>query len=267
MFKFLARLIGIKLPYFFGKDKIIRLLYSPIRNLNSGEKFEINYFNKKYRGITSNYIDWGVYVKGGIECGLVNYIKTQIKDYNYFFDIGSNSGTLSLPFCSVKNLKIICFEPLDYSYKKLTDNFKLNNAFKKHSFHKIALSDKKGNSIIYYSDKDSNIGTASLNKNWYKRIPKIKKKIKINKLDNIYNLKNKSIFMKIDVEGHEEKTIKGAEKILRNNKVLIYVETDNKKVINFLKNTNFKIYYLNLFENKIYFSKKKNSPHIICKNF
>ena len=109
MFKFLARLIGIKLPYFFGKDKIIRLLYSPIRNLNSGEKFEINYFNKKYRGITSNYIDWGVYIKGGIECGLVNYIKTQIKDYNYFFDIGSNSGTLSLPFCSVKNLKIVLF--------------------------------------------------------------------------------------------------------------------------------------------------------------
>ena len=104
MFKFLARLIGIKLPYFFGKDKIIRLLYSPIRDLNSGEKFEINYFNKKYRGITSNYIDWGVYIKGGIECGLVNYIKTQIKDYNYFFDIVSNSGTLSLPFCSVKNL-------------------------------------------------------------------------------------------------------------------------------------------------------------------
>ena len=73
--------------------------------------------------------------------------------------------------------------------------------------------------------------------------------------------------MKIDVEGHEEKTIKGAEKILRNNKVLIYVETDNRKVINFLKNINFKIYYFNLFEKKIYFSKKKNSSHIICKNF
>ena len=28
---------------------------------------------------------------------------------------------------------------------------------------------------IYYSDKDSNIGTASLNKNWYKNIKKKKK--------------------------------------------------------------------------------------------
>ena len=59
----------------------------------------------------------GVYFKGGIEKGLVNYIKTQIADFNYFIDIGSNTGTISLPFCDKKNLKIICFEPLHYNFK------------------------------------------------------------------------------------------------------------------------------------------------------
>ena len=58
MKKAIAKIIGRKFPYFLGKDKIIRFLYSPDRNLNSGEIFNINYFNKKYQGITSNFIDW-----------------------------------------------------------------------------------------------------------------------------------------------------------------------------------------------------------------
>ena len=33
---------------------------------------------KKYEGITSNYIDWGVYFYEGLEKSLVNYIKTEI---------------------------------------------------------------------------------------------------------------------------------------------------------------------------------------------
>ena len=267
MFKLIARFLGTNIPYFKGKDKIIRFLYSPNRDLYSGDDFETKYFDKKYKGITSNFIDWGVYFKGGIEKGLVNYIKTQISHFKYFIDIGSNTGTISLPFCDKKNLKIICFEPLNYNFKKLINNYKLNNAYKIHKFHKVALSNKKKIDYIYYSDKDSNIGTASLNKNWYKNIKKKRERIKINKLDNLYKFKNKYIFIKIDVEGHEMKTIEGAKKILKSNKVLIYVETNNNKVINFFKNINYKVYYPIFFENNYKFIKKRQYLHVIFKNF
>ena len=105
--KKIAKTLGRELPYFKGKNKIIKFLYSPIRNLDSGEKFVIDYFGNKYEGITSNFIDWGVYFYGGLEKSLVNYIKTEISQFQYFFDIGSNSGTISLPFADEKELKII----------------------------------------------------------------------------------------------------------------------------------------------------------------
>jgi len=77
MKKKIARFLGIKLPYFKGKNKIIRFLYptNKFKSLNNGEEFIVDYFNKKYHGITSNYIDWGVYFYGGLEKGLVKYIK------------------------------------------------------------------------------------------------------------------------------------------------------------------------------------------------
>ena len=130
--KLIAQFLGRKVPYFKGKSKIIRFLYPPdkYKNIHKGEIFIVEYFDKKYQGITSNYIDWGVYFYGGLEKGLINYIKTEIKNFNYFLDIGSNSGTISLPFINENNLKIICFEPLEFNYQKLKKNYELNNASK-----------------------------------------------------------------------------------------------------------------------------------------
>ena len=126
--KKIAKTLGRQLPYFKGKNKIIRFLYSPDRNLDSGEKFVIDYFGNKYEGITSNFIDWGVYFYGGLEKSLVNYIKTEISQFQYFFDIGSNTGTISLPFADekdLKNNKILMY--LETRNEKLLDNLKKMN--------------------------------------------------------------------------------------------------------------------------------------------
>jgi FkbM family methyltransferase len=265
--KKVAKTLGRQLPYFKGKNKIIRFLYSPDRNLDSGEKFVIDYFGYKYEGITSNFIDWGVYFYGGLEKSLVNYIKTEISQFQYFFDIGSNTGTISLPFADKKNLKIICFEPLMYSYKKLIGNYKLNNVYEKHTFHKTALSDKNGDDYINFSNVDSNIGTASLNTEWNSNDFNSREKIKLEKLDNLYDFKNKNIFMKIDVEGHEDKLIDGAIKILKDNKILMYLETRNEKLLDNLKKMNFKVNFPIFREGKFKFSKKQNGPDVILKNY
>ena len=61
MRKLIAQFLGRQIPYFKGKDKIIRFLYptNKYKNIQEGEEFIIEYFDKKYQGITSNYIDWG----------------------------------------------------------------------------------------------------------------------------------------------------------------------------------------------------------------
>ena len=144
----------------------MRFLYSPdkFKNIHVGEKFVTNYYGLKYEGITSNFIDWGVLFYEGLERALVNYlIEANAKEnFDYFFDIGANSGTLSLPIAKSKKTKVICFEPLTYNFNKLINNYKINDLYDENVFYKLALSNKKDVSKIYYSNNHSNIGTASL---------------------------------------------------------------------------------------------------------
>jgi|TARA_B110000259_G_C13972707_1_gene385391 FkbM family methyltransferase len=267
--KILAQILGTKVPYFKGKDKIIRFLYptDKYKNIYKGENFIINYFGKKYQGITSNYTDWGVYFYGGLEKALIGYIETEIKNFNYFLDIGSNSGSISLPFINRNNLKIICFEPHEYSFRKLLKNFKLNNAVKDHIFHKIALSNESGKNYIYFkNDNDENRGGATLDK--LRNIKDVnKEEIITEKLDNLYKFKNEFIFIKIDVEGFEKKVIDGSINILKNNKILMYLETENLELLSQMERLNYKILNFNFSKNKLQFQKNFTPPHVLLKNF
>ena len=267
--KLIAQFLGRKVPYFKGKSKIIRFLYPPdkYKNIHKGEIFIVEYFDKKYQGITSNYIDWGVYFYGGLEKGLINYIKTEIKNFNYFLDIGSNSGTISLPFINQNNLKIICFEPLEYNFQKLKKNYELNNASENHIIHKLALSDRQGDDYIYFKDiKDENVGGATLDKT--RNINDTQsEKIKIERLDDLYKFKNENIFIKIDVEGFEKQVIKDAIDNLKNNKILMYLETEDQELLSYMEELNFKISYPHFRENKYKFLKKQADVHILLKNF
>ena len=269
MKKKFARFLGTKLPYFKGKNKIIRFLY-PTNKFNSvhkGEEFVVNYLNTKYQGITSNYIDWGVYFYEGFEKGLIKHILSEINNFEYFFDIGSNSGTFSLPFINKENLKIICFEPLEYNYKKLINNFKLNDALRNNEFHNIALSNKSGDGYINFSEIRENVGSATLNELREPEYNEKREKVMIEKLDTLYQFKNKNIFIKIDVEGHEKEVIDGSVNILKNNKVFMYLETTNEELLKDLKKMNFKIFYPFFRENKFKFINEQFGENIILKNF
>ena len=265
-----ARIIGRNSINFNGKDKIIRMLYPPnkFKNIHNGEKFITNYFDLKYEGITSNYIDWGVYFYEGLEKGLINYLLDQTKEnsFTYFFDIGANAGTASLPFSKSKKIKIICFEPLEYNFLKLTNNYKINNLYQSNTFHQIGLSNKKGEADIYFSTEKENIGTTSLIKDYCREDNEVQK-AQLNVLDNLYNLKKEKIIIKIDVEGYEKFVIEGAMNLLKNNSVLLYLETHDKKLIQELININFKTFFPKFYYDKYAFVKQQQGCHLILKNY
>ena len=119
--KNIARFLGRNLPYFKSKDRIIRFLYSPDKKkLHKGEKFITDYYGLKYEGITSNFIDWGVFFYEGLERALIKLLNEENtkENFDYFFDIGANNGTVSIPIAKSKKTKVICFEPLKYSFNK-----------------------------------------------------------------------------------------------------------------------------------------------------
>lgn len=265
--KSLAKKVG-HLPFFRGQDRLVRYFYPPnkFKNLNKGEIFNTEYFGVKYKGITSNYIDWGVYFKGGHEKGLIKFLKKEISNFDIYLDIGANSGTLSLPFIFEEKLDIICFEPLSYSFNKLKTNFEINNAPKRHKLINKAISNQTGISNIYFSKINENPGFASID-NYFDNKDLSTEKIKLDTIDNLIKVKNKNIIFKIDVEGYEKQVIEGAKNTLKNNNVLMYLECRNKQVIETLKHLNFKALFFNLAGEKINFIENGFSQDVLLKNF
>lgn len=270
LLKMFARLLGKYFPYFKGKNLLIRLLYNPkkFKDIHSGEKFITDYFGLKYEGITSNYIDWGVYFYGGHEKGLVKYLIDQVEDdkFDYYIDIGANTGTLSLPIAKTKKTKIISFEPLTYNFNRLVNNYKINNLYNDNIFHKLALSNTRGEKEIYYSESSENIGTSSLIESKEIKDDQIEK-INSETLDSLYDFKNKKIIMKIDVEEYENFVIKGSLDILKNNKILIYIETDDLNLLDQLMKIGYKRYFFKHRENIVEFTNESTGKDVILKNF
>ena len=248
----------------------MRFLYSPdkFKNLHGGEKIFTTYYGLKYEGITSNYIDWGVLFYEGLKRHLVNYfIEANAKEnFYYYFDIGANSGTLSLPIAKSKKTKIICFEPLTYNFNKLINNYKINNLYDENVFYKLALSNTKGVSKIYYSENHANPGTASLLEGFEEKNQDTEE-INLEKLDNLYNFKNKKIIIKIDVEGYEKFVIEGSLNLLKDNKILIYVETLNKDLLSELKKLKFEVFFYKFIHGKYFSSKEQIGYDVILKNY
>ncbi|MBW9220101.1 FkbM family methyltransferase [Methanothermococcus sp. SCGC AD-155-N22] len=125
-----------------------------------------------------------------------------------------------------------------------------------------ALSDKEDNIIIFYDPIHS--GGASINN----PTSKIKKEIiKTKRLDSFIDKidPEKVSFIKIDVEGHEYRVLRGADKFLDNLKretylmVEILENSENKeKTIKFLKEKGFELIEVdNYTETNYLFCKKK----------
>ena len=100
---------------------------------------------------------------------------------------------------------------------------------------------------------------------FYKKNNKIEKII-LKKIDSFLKFKNKNLLIKIDVEGYENKVLAGMDMLLRYNKVCVYIETKNKKLIAEIKK-HYTILYPKFWYSKFSFTKKKLSDDLIFKNY
>jgi len=108
----------------------------------------------------------------------------------------------------------------DYEYNKYDPNLNLDTNNLKSRYDKKYKDYKKSKDNFFYQS------------------------INTKKLDNIINPINKHLLIKIDVERHELFVLKGAEKILTNNKIFLQIEIFPKlfdNINNFLLNKNFKL--------------------------
>lgn len=238
----------LKIMKIFNKKKIIYKFQNILLELNLNESMDrsilfFNYYENKQ----------------------INFLKQKIfnGNYEYFLDIGSNTGLYSLIVANLsKTIKIISFEPIKKTFLKFKRNIKLNN-FKNIKIFNFGLSNKNKKLKVKALKKNNIIqsgGFAVANsKDDLKNLHTEKAIFKIG--DQIIKLERKKIYIKIDVEGHEEFVVDGLVKLIKKNNIFLQVEIfdNNKKVIfKKLKSLNFKKIYKIIDDFKIdYFFEKK----------
>ena len=233
-FPILKRLIpslGMRILRFFNKNRG----YFQIEDIN----FFLDFLDP---------IDRQIIIYKNYEYDQVSFLENQIKKYSfdYFFDIGANSGYYSFYFANkFKHLKIKAFEPNQDALNKFKKTLN-KNFFANIDIFNFGLSDQERN-VKFFSLNTHNY-THSNSVILENLDIKDKENCKIFEApvksgDKLFYFKNKKLLFKIDVEEHEIYTLKGLIKNLSNNKCLILIEISDKKfntVHNFLYKNNFK---------------------------
>ena len=174
-------------------------------------------------------IDRSVLLFDYYEDNQINYLCKILKKnkIDYFFDIGSNSGIYTLIIAKLfKKLKVFSFEPIKSTFLILKKNILLNPELKNIKKYNYGLSNK--NSILK---------TKALKKNGFVQsggfgVVNKKDNLKnlhteyalFKKADNNFKIRNKTICLKIDVEGHEFFVLDGLKNIFKNNKIFLQIE-------------------------------------------
>ena len=166
-----------------------------------------------------NFIDRRIEGNGEYEEDLILQFIDDVKKLgaDYFIDIGANLGLYSLKIAtSQPNISIIAFEPDLRNFSQLHANIFLNELEDVIKTERIALSDRSGESR-FHRDEAENRGRSRVANNGDRFVL-------AKKLDDLLNFSGKRVAIKIDVEGHELKVIRGAEHFLQNNKCIVQIE-------------------------------------------
>ena len=213
----------------------------------SKSEIEFNFFNINLVGDINEPMDKEIYLFNEYENNQIRYLIENIKrsNFEYFIDVGANSGVYSLIINNkFKNIKIKSFEPIKKSIKKFIINQKLNPKLKNMRIYKFGLSDKNTSLLMKSKVRDKYIQTGGFGVTTKKdRLKNFHtEKALFRKGDDILRIKYKKVVLKIDTEGHEEFVLKGLQKFLRKNKILLQIEIYDhhfSKINKFLKKFKF----------------------------
>jgi FkbM family methyltransferase len=235
-----------------NKIPFIKKIYSRILNfiLSYKDEFIVNFKNIQLFINIKDPIDKTIFYKNAYEEKQINFLSEWIKKNqpNIFIDIGANFGVYSLRISKLfQMLKVIAFEPVLTTFKKLKMNIKINNLGKRIKIYNVGLSNSNGLKKMIALKRRNYIQSGGFSFNVPRRKLNDEDVIQCHKSmkgDEVLKFKKEKIVVKIDVEGYENKVLLGIKNLLNNNKILLQIEIfdDNFKKINkFLLEKRFKL--------------------------
>ena len=235
------------LKYIYKYRIFKRIVPSLLRKTK--KKVIVKSYNFKISTSLKDSIDREIFLEGFYDRDRFNFLDKYFTNHNfdYFIDVGSYTGYYAL-YCYhyKKILNVFAFEPNIHNFNKLKENDLLNNS--KINIYNFGCSDYEGEGQIWYNNINKTGGSSIHKPNDFEikkySLSKIStQNVKLKKLDSFFeNLSNKLIFIKVDVERYEMNVLKGSINILKNNKILIQIESNlvlKGEVFNFLSKLNF----------------------------
>ncbi len=177
----------------------------------------------------------------------LSYWYEMTRQEGVFIDIGAHTGIYSIiGNLNKKQNNIISIEPYFINFARLLSNLKINN-INTHNCILAAASNEKGfNKFNIKQEPYYHSAGGKLSKEGKFNVSKITiDELKINKA-----VKG----IKIDTEGHELEVLKGAERIINQNKPDLIIEINKNcfdECLTFLKTQEYKLYFFNEKEKKI----------------
>ena len=156
-----------------------------------------------------------------------NISSLKIKD-KIVIDAGSNVGEFAIYCARLGAKKVYAFEPVTETFKILEKQIEINNLKGKIIPVKMALGDKNETLKIVFEDAGDLGANIDLKSGTNSEI------IKAIKLDDFIK-KEKVSFIKMDVEGYEERVLRGAQKVIKRDKPILsfsaYHKSTDKKIL------------------------------------
>ena len=136
-----------------------------------------------------------------------------------FLDVGSCFGLYAITIKHrMPGLDVHAFEPHPANRAQLQANILINNLTGRITVHDCAASATAQRMTIAFAD-EKNRGAATVNGEGAMSFD-----IAARPLDDLFPIKSKTIFAKIDVEGHEKEVLAGAKNLIAGNRCFFQIE-------------------------------------------
>lgn len=158
----------------------------------------------------------------GWEPETLRVFRRLVAEAEVFVDVGANKGIFSLvALASSPRLRVEAFEPVDRVRAALTDNLGRNGWLGRATVHDVALSDRSG-TADFLVPSGALPRSAHLTSAAYRSSTGTVTEVPVQPLDSVVT--GRVDLIKIDVEGTEDSVLRGARRILAEQRPVLVIE-------------------------------------------